>query len=178
MFYYGPYAGSRFMKNMKKFLFITIVSVIAYSASGQITPTDNKSHHPLKWLEGSWKGKSKDKPFYEAWKFFNDSVLINFEISINNGDTIVRESNAIILKHDHKYYGNKTIQWKISRLTSNELVLKNDSLPYSNTIIWLHTDQDHWLAILENPTSTIYYDLVRDTAIDRKVDEWIREKRK
>ena len=163
---------------MKKLILYIIAFLIVTSVSAQKSPFGTKDDHPLKWLEGSWKGKSKDKPFYEAWKFFNDSVLVNFEIAINNGDTIVRESNAIVLKHDQKYYGNKTIQWKITRLTSNELVLKNDSLPYSNTIIWLHTDQDHWLAILENPASTIYYDLVRDEVIDRKVDEWIREKRK
>ena len=62
---------------------------------------------------------------------------------------------------------------EITRMTANELVLKNDSLPYSNTIIWLHTKEDHWFAILENPSSTIYYDLVREPLIDKKLDEWI-----
>ncbi|MGZ5190074.1 MAG: hypothetical protein ACXWCZ_03585 [Flavisolibacter sp.] len=159
---------------MKQLLLYIIVSFIAFSISGQNNPSDTNDLHPLKWLQGSWKGMSNDKPFYEAWRFFNDSVLVNFEITVNNGDTVIRESNAIILKHNLKYYGNQTIQWKITRITANELVLKNDSLPYSNTIIWLHTKDDHWFAILENPASTIYYDLVKDPVIDRKVDEWIR----
>ena len=166
------------MKNMKPLLLNIIASVFAITVFAQKHQTDTKDKHPLKWLEGSWKGMSNDKPFYEAWRFFNDSVIVNFEITINNGDTLIKETNAIILRHNEKYYGNKTVQWKISRITANELVLKNDSLPYSNTIIWLHTKEDHWLAILENPASTIFYDLVKDPAIDRKVEEWIRSMKK
>ena len=150
-----------------------MASGIMASISGQNGLAPTKDQHPLKWLHGSWKGISNDKPFYEGWRFFNDSVLVNFDIAVINGDTIIRESNAIILSHNQNYYGNKTIQWKITRMTANELVLKNDSLPYSNTIIWLHTKEDHWFAILENPSSTIYYDLVREPLIDKKLDEWI-----
>lgn len=163
---------------MKQFSILIIASTIALLTFAQKKSTDIKGRNPIQWLEGSWKGMSGDKPFYEAWKFFNDSVIVNFEITINNDDTVIRKSGAIILKQNQKYFGNNSIQWKISRITANEIVLKNDSLPYSNTIIWLHTKEDHWFTILENPGTTVYYDLVRDPALDRKVVEWIRLNRK
>ena len=136
-----------------------------------------KEIQQLKWLTGSWKGMNGDKPFYEAWRLVNDSVLINLEIEIKNGDTIIKESNGLLLIEQGIYLGQKPTQWKATRITPNEIVLKNDSLPYSNTIIWLHTKDDHWFAILEHPKSTIYYDLIRQPAIDRKVEEWIGKMR-
>ena len=127
----------------------------------------------LKWLQGSWKGMAGDKPFYEAWRWVNDSVLVNFVIEIKNNDTLITESGALLLKNGLITLGQKPSQWQATRLMPNEIVLKNDSLPYSNTIVWLHTTDDHWFTILEHPKSTVYYDMRKDAALDRKVSEWL-----
>ena len=132
----------------------------------------------MKWLEGSWKGYAGSTLFYEGWRVVNDSVMVNFAIEIKNSDTIIRESSALLLRNGRITLGQIPSQWTASRITPNELVLKNDTLSYSNVIIWLHTKDDHWFTILENPKSTIYYDMTRDVALDKKLDDWIRQRRK
>ena len=135
----------------------------------------------LKWLAGSWKGIAVNVgnvPFYEAWRWVNDSTLANLAIEIKNGDTAISESNALHLRNGFIRLGKKPSDWVASRLFPNELVLRNDSLPYSNTIIWLHTKDDHWFTILEHPKSSVYYDMTRDLPLDRKVDAWLGERRK
>ena len=69
-------------------------------------------------------------------------------------------------------------QWKLERLTPNEMMFENDSLKYSNRIIWLHTLDDHWFTILQNPKSTVYYDMVRILVLEAVVDRFIANAQK
>ncbi len=70
--------------------------------------------------------------------------------------------------------GSHNSTWNLSRLTNNEMVFKNDSINYSNTIIWVRSADDRWLAILQSSGSTTVYDLRRSEMIERKTDEFIR----
>lgn len=152
-------------------VFALLMAIIScYSQTNQSA----KDFKKLEWLKGSWRGLIAQDFFYEAWRPFNDSVLVNFKIEIKNGDTSIRESGALFLKGKEIIYGNRAVSWKMTRLTENEIVLKNDSLSYSNTIIWLNTGNNHWLTILENPGSTIYYDLEKFPLLDKKIDEFIK----
>ena len=151
--------------------FPLLMMIISCYSQNQVSVKDFKK---MKWLIGSWKGSVAQDFFYEAWRPFNDSVLVNFKIEIKNGDTSIRESGALYFKDKELLYGNRTVSWKLVRLTDNEIVLKNDSLPYSNTIIWVYNGNNHWLAILENPDSTVYYDLEKIPWLDKKIDEFIR----
>ena len=42
------------------------------SSKGKFTPADLAK---LKWLEGTWKGTGGEKPFFERYRFENDSTL-------------------------------------------------------------------------------------------------------
>lgn len=156
-------------------LLFALVSVLTSSGQRNFTSAEFAS---LKWLEGSWKGTTGKEPFYEAWRLVNDSVLVNFAIEIKGTDTLVSESNGLLLRGGRLVLGKGPVQWTATRLLSNEIVLKNDSAAYSNTILWLHTRDDHWFTILEHPKSTAYYDMTRDAALDKKVEEWIKAKQK
>ncbi len=70
--------------------------------------------------------------------------------------------------------GSHNSTWNLSRLTNNEMVFKNDTINYSNTIIWVRSADDRWLAILQSSGSTTVYDLRRSEMIERKTDEFIR----
>ena len=154
-------------------LFISLLmTIISCYSQNKVSGKDFKK---MEWLIGSWRGSVAQDFFYEAWRPFNDSVLVNFKIEIKNDDTSIKESGALYFKGNELVYGNRSVSWKLARLTENEIVLKNDSLSYSNTIIWLHNGNNHWLAILENPDSTIYYDLEKIPWLDKKIDEFIRE---
>jgi hypothetical protein len=130
----------------------------------------------LSWLEGSWKGNTQKAPFYEAWRRVDDSTFLNLSIEIRNGDTSITESSTLRLRGGAIQLGEKPTLWTASRLVANELVLRNDTLRFSNTIIWMHSPEDHWITILEHPKATVLYDMTRDAALDRKVTAWIRQR--
>ncbi len=114
----------------------------------------------MNWLIGSWKGMHNGKPFYEAWRQ-TKNLLVNFAIEINGTDTTVKEETAIFIDTNQITLGKLPTQWKLKRLTPSEMMFENDTLKYSNRIIWLHTLEDHWVTILQNPKSTVYYDMVK-----------------
>jgi hypothetical protein len=159
---------------MKKVSMGILFSFLMVTSHSQLAGT-SQDFQKMKWLIGGWEGKtSSGSPFYESWKLFNDSVLVNFNIEIRNTDTIVKESGAIFIHKGKICMGSPDRYWNLSRLTNNEMVFQNDSINYSNTIIWVHSPDDRWFAILQNPGSTIVYDLHRSAAIERKTDEFIR----
>ena len=129
----------------------------------------------MEWLVGSWKGHDNNKPFYEAWRKTNDGTLENFSIDISNSDTVIKEQTTII--------GNDTSailskRWLLKRLTGNEIMFENDTMSFSNRIIWLHTKEDHWFTILQHPKSTAYYDMIKIPELDILVDKFIEQKKK
>jgi len=129
----------------------------------------------MEWLVGSWKGLDNKMPFYEAWRRANDSTLTNFSIDISNGDTIIKEQTAIIGKDTSATLSKR---WLLKRLTSNEIMFENDTMSFSNRIIWLHTKENHWLTILQHPKSTTYYDMTKAPELDMLVDKFIERKKK
>jgi hypothetical protein len=155
-----------------KLVYCLLVSLAASSAGAQkaFTLAEFRS---LDWLQGTWKGSTGTKNFYEAWRWANDSTLVNFSIEIKDADTLVRETDALVLRSGRIMLGRPPAQWQATRLQKNELVLKNDTLRYSNTIIWGHTPDNHWLTVLEHPGSTVFYDLTKEAVLDRVVDKWV-----
>jgi hypothetical protein len=132
----------------------------------------------VNWLQGSWKGMAGKEPFYEAWRLANDSTFVNLAIEIKNGDTLLKEAGALVFRDGKIFLGQKATQWTARRMHPNEIVLQNDTLRFSNTIIWLRTNDDQWLTILEHPGSTVYYDMTKDAILDRKVEAWIASQQK
>ena len=124
----------------------------------------------MEWLVGSWKGISNNVPFYEGWRKLNDSTMINFGIDVKGKDTIVKAADQLAVRGQDFFLGKLPNFWLGARLTDNQIVLKNDSLKFSNRIIWLHTKDDHWFTILEHPVRTVYYDLTRVAALEPHVD--------
>ncbi|HUR10909.1 MAG TPA: hypothetical protein VM012_06045 [Flavitalea sp.] len=145
--------------------------LIAFVQTSAQLPASIPSASKIKWLVGSWKGVSNNIPFYEAWRGVNDSTLVNFSIEIKNRDTIVRMADHLIFRNNTFFLGKLPNQWKGLRLTDTEIVLANDSLKFSNRIIWLHTKDDHWFTILEHPARTVYYDLTRIPELEKHVDK-------
>lgn len=143
----------------------------------QVTAQNKNEIQNMHWLVGSWQGMHKDKPFYEAWRKASDNVLVNFSIEIKGNDTLVKEEGAIVIKNDKVLLGKAPTQWILKRSMNNELVFENDSLKFSNRIIWLHTKNDHWFTILQHPKSTVYFDMVKVPALDVIVDRFIAQSR-
>lgn len=155
--------------------FILIVLLICHGkATSQIK--QDKFAERTSWLLGSWAGKHNGAPFYEAWRM-RDNTLVNFTIEIKKGDTLVIEQTSLRTNNDKIVFGKKG-DWLLKRLTRNEIVLENDSSKYSNRIIYLHLDNDHWFTVLESPDFTMYFDMERFPALETTVDRFIRNKKK
>ena len=138
--------------------------------------TPKEDFNKMKWLIGSWKGVANNRPFYEAWRRVNDSVYVNFSIEIKNGDTVVSEGSPIYRELGSVYLGQSPARWKLTRLTDDEMVFENDTLKFSNKIIWHHTLIDHWYTELVNPDNRIAkYDIIRMPELDAVVDRFIQQ---
>lgn len=134
--------------------------------------------HKSQWLVGTWEGTYKGEPFYEVWIKKNDSTLLNLGIELKGKDTLVNFLGELKQTGETLMYGGRRIKWNLTRLMDNELVLTNDTLLSSHTIIWFHTADDHWWTLLQNKESTNYYDIVRSSRfqsyVERKKDKWIK----
>jgi hypothetical protein len=163
---------------MRKNLLILII-VVAFALSSQAQKSKQSSPiGKIEWLIGSWQGTYQGKPFYEAWRKFNDSTLVNFTIEISNNDTIVKEDAAIRYDGKTVIYGSKTAQWKLTDLSETSMTFANDTLKFANKITWSHSKDDHWLTVIKNPTNTINYDLIRVKWLERYVDAYISKMRR
>ena len=117
----------------------------------------------LRWLEGSWVGDYNGNPFYEDWNFSNDSLMINRNYSIENGDTTVNDMSSIHVQ-DHKVYysnnpeeGKEKISWALTKHTDTSMQFENPKAPYSQTMIFEKTPEGKWKAtLITKGEETIY----------------------
>jgi len=148
-------------------LLLVSISIVSKAQQPPVKPQLSK----MEWLVGSWKGISNNVPFFEGWRKLNDSTMVNFGIEVKGKDTIVKAADQLAIRGQDFFLGKLPNFWLGARLTDNQIVLRNDSLRFSNRIIWLHTKEDHWFTILEHPVRTVYYDLTRVAAFDPHVDK-------
>ena len=168
------------------FLILMLIAAACATESGSQDSSSEESYFvtgnaasdfkKMQWLAGSWKGMYNGKPFYEAWRAVNDSTMANYNIEIKDADTLVKESGTIHVRGENVFYGTDSVYWKLSTMTSEELVFKNDTLPYSRTILWKHTPEDHWYTKLSHPNgSASEYDLVKQPELDLYVAKSINK---
>ena len=151
--------------------FFVLIAFLSFLSIKAQLPAARPQLSKMEWLVGSWKGISNNVPFYEGWRKLNDSTLVNFAIEVKGKDTAVRVADQLAVRGQDFFLGKLPNFWLGARLTDNQIVLRNDSLKFSNRIIWLHTKDDHWFTILEHPLRTVYYDLTRVAAFDFHVDK-------
>lgn len=151
--------------------FFVLIAFLSFLSIKAQPPATRPQLSKMEWLVGSWKGISNNVPFYEGWRKLNDSTLVNFAIEVKGKDTAVRVADQLAVRGQDFFLGKLPNFWLGARLTDNQIVLRNDSLKFSNRIIWLHTKEDHWFTILEHPLRTVYYDLTRVAAFDPHVDK-------
>jgi hypothetical protein len=149
-----------------------------FSANAQNASPDNiqKTH----WLVGTWTGTFNGKPFYETWRKNKDNSLICYSVEIANGDTTVKKNSEIKLVNGDISFVDPNV-FEATRIMPNEVVFEiNDAKIGNSKLVWLHTGDDHWWAILQFPKLTAYYDLKRvpllDKAIEKKLPKILNSK--
>jgi hypothetical protein len=164
---------------MKNKLHIPVIIAVALSLSSPSLAqnTEPKNITKTHWLVGTWRGTYNGKPFYETWRKNADNSLTCYYIDISGKDTTVREQTSQIAVADGEIGYRSPEVFKASRLMDNEMVFDIDDPKIGKgRLIWFHTNDDHWWAILEYSKMTAYYDLVRDPLVDKAISSKLKRK--
>jgi hypothetical protein len=154
---------------------VLTLAILIISSAANSQSTSREKFDQMQWLVGSWKGMAGNDAFYEAWRRVNDSVYVNFSIEFKNGDTVVREGSPIHIMKGEIFLGVPPTYWKLTKLKVDEIKFENDTLKFSNKILWQHTKDDHWFTELKHPKTTVTYDLIRMPELDGVVDRFIQK---
>lgn len=111
----------------------------------------------IKWIEGKWRGMDKDQPFYEIYRFANDSTLETLGYEWNGKDSSKTTSSFLSFK-DGVYYLGKDQNWKVVSITDSSIkMLPNNRA--ANDILWTFKDRLHWEAVLTSSKGTVTYNM-------------------
>jgi hypothetical protein len=121
------------------------------------------------WLVGTWVGEYKGKPFYETWRKEGDK-LICYSIDIKGADTTIKQIAAIVTEKGSLIYRSQ-IDYPATRIMANDLTFEAQTTRGLSRLVWAHTPQGHWLAVLQHPNATIAYDLTRVAKLDAAVTQ-------
>ena len=153
---------------------ITLVCLFPFHLASFSQYNNYSSLKQMKWMSGNWKGMFNGAPFYEAWIYVNDTLMVNLSIEIKNNDTLVKEQGFISSRKGKIIHGGTNATCQLSKLNDTEMIFVNDTLKYANRIIWSHSKDDHWLTEIHNPGGkVINYDLVRVPWLAKAVNKFI-----
>lgn len=111
----------------------------------------------IKWIEGKWKGLYKGDPFYEIYRFVNDSTLESIGYEWDGKDSSKTSFSYVYFKDGAYWLGEKQ-NWKVVSITENEIKMA-PNFEASNDILWKHRDSTGWDAILKGKKETNIYNM-------------------
>ena len=74
----------------------------------------------IKWIEGKWKGLYKGEPFYEIYRFVNDSTLETTGYEWDGKDSSKTSLSYVYFK-DGAYWLGEEQNWKVVTINENEI---------------------------------------------------------
>jgi hypothetical protein len=130
------------------------------SVHGQEKPADAKlaDFKKLKFIEGNWRGYGYTKPFYESYRFLNDSTI---ETAAYTDSTFSRREpgGAVIAFRGGRIWdeGDTGYRWVVTRLNGGEYRF-GPVAKATNSFIWRRESDDEWTAIIKgaNGKTTTY----------------------
>ena len=145
---------------MKKTIQFTLLClVLLYSCqNGLKTETVAYTQQDLKrigWIEGNWKGMDNNTPFYEIYKFVNDSTLETTSYNWDGKDSS-QSSTTLLQWKENKYYLGDMMNWEVKEISDSSIYMIPNKA--NNDIRWRFVDQNNWDAILNtNGQDKIYH---------------------
>lgn len=120
----------------------------ANQTSKSITTADLSK---LRWIEGSWRGTGDvEKPFFERYRFDNDTTLI-IEGFPDESFTTPDDTSRYVLKDGH--FGNEgDIRWEATAIDEKSIMF----VPVAkarNAFRWAQESPDVWIATLDWPAT-------------------------
>lgn len=105
----------------------------------------------LKWIEGTWRGTGDiDKPFYERYRFENDSTLL---IESFDDEKLEKVSDVSRYELRDGQFGNTgEVRWVATKFDDKSITF-SPVAKARNTFIWQSESKDLWKATLSWPAS-------------------------
>jgi hypothetical protein len=148
---------------MKLWSFLSVgVLLICFSITSSAQSEkgyEKRDLQKLKWIEGNWEGLYQGKPFYEIYRFQNDTTLAITSYEWNGKDSM-KSSTTWLRWQDGSYFLGDSLNWKIILITADQIQM----IPHrkaANEIIWRRVDEDAWDAILTTKRGEVLYNMKR-----------------
>lgn len=107
----------------------------------------------LRWLEGTWRGTGETQtqaPFYEEYRFADDSTLISRTYA-DSTFTKVTDSSRYELRGRRMASTGSGRRWHVTKLPPDSSVTFHAIEGPGNSFTWTPVDANHWTAVLVNP---------------------------
>lgn len=137
---------------------IKLLCTILILAGCNTSPTISYSKKDLKkisWIEGNWKGMDGETPFYEIYKFKNDSIIEITSYEWNGTDSSNTSVSLLSWSND-KYYLGDNKNYNVVEITDSSIFM-NTNHKANNSILWKIQNPDLWIAILKSKNTEKTY---------------------
>ena len=111
----------------------------------------------IKWIEGKWQGLYKGQPFYEIYRFVNDSTLESIGYEWDGKDSSKTTISYVHFKDGAYYLGDKQ-NYKVISITETEIKML-PNVGVNNDVLWKYRDSTGWDAILKGAKETNIYNM-------------------
>lgn len=122
-------------------------AVTAQEKPADLTLADFKK---LKFVEGKWRGHGYTKPFFESYRFINDSTI---ETASYTDSTFTRREpgGAVIAFRGGRIYdeGQSGYRWVVTQLKGSEYRF-GPLAKATNSFVWRRESDAEWTAIIVN----------------------------
>jgi hypothetical protein len=105
----------------------------------------------LRWIEGTWRGTGGEAPFYERYKFENDSTLAVETLEGENFDKVT-DVTRFELKNGQFGGGDEGARWVATSIDDKSINFEPVAKA-RNSFRWERESATSWKAILSWPAS-------------------------
>lgn len=138
---------------------ITMFLICLLFSAAVTAQTKKDSLQKIAWIEGNWQGMDGSNPFYEIYRFKNDTTLVITSYNWNGKDSS-GTSISTLTRHNGKYYLGDSLNYKVTSISDASIIMLPNHKAY-NAIVWRKVDADNWEAILETRQKMKTYSMKR-----------------
>ncbi len=143
---------------MKQIIVFLCTIVLLAGCGSKICYT--KDHlKKISWIEGNWKGMDGTNPFYEIYKFANDSTIEITSYEWNGTDSS-KSSKSLLLWKEGRYYLGNDLNYSVTEITDNSISMDPNNKA-NNSILWTTKDANTWIATLKTKSTEKTYTMER-----------------
>ena len=121
----------------------------AATPSASPVPITAAELQKLKWIEGTWRGTGDvDKPFYERYRFENESTLL---IESFDDEKLEKVSDVSRYELRNGQFGNTgDVRWVATKFDDKSITF-SPVAKARNSFVWTSESKDFWKATLSWP---------------------------